>query len=85
MDTDLCLVSLGRERNHRFRSLRCRDVVPTLFSLLGILLLLRGQWLLGHGSLALAILGKLYPVLLLPFFAWRTRRRHVLQLITAKV
>lgn len=52
------------------------DVVPTLCSLLAVMLMLRGHWLLGQGSLALAILGKLYPVVLVPFFVWRTRARH---------
>ncbi len=52
------------------------DVVPTLCSLLAMTLMLRGHWLLGQGSLALAILGKLYPVVLVPFFVWRTWTRH---------
>jgi len=48
------------------------DVVPTFFLVLGAGLLLHGRWLYAHVSLAFAVLGKIYPLLLLPLFAWRT-------------
>jgi hypothetical protein len=48
------------------------DVVPTFFLLLASALILRKKWSLAHVSFALAILGKFYPILLLPFFVWRT-------------
>ncbi len=48
------------------------DAVPTLFLVLALLLSLKGKALLAHGSLALAILGKVYPLLLVPVFMWRT-------------
>jgi hypothetical protein len=49
------------------------DVVPTFFFLLAVWRLLQNKWTSAHVSLALAILGKLYPVLLLSFFVWRTK------------
>jgi hypothetical protein len=48
------------------------DVVPTFFLVLGLLLVLSHKAVLAHGSLALAVLGKVYPLLVLPLFCWRT-------------
>lgn len=48
------------------------DVVPTFFLLLALLLSVKGRSVPAFASLALAILGKLYPVLLVPVFMWRT-------------
>ncbi len=48
------------------------DVVPIFFLVLGAGLLLHGRWLYAHVSLAFAVLGKIYPLLLLPLFAWKT-------------
>jgi len=48
------------------------DVVPTFFLTLALLCALKDKIVLAHASLALAILGKVYPVLLLPVFLWRT-------------
>jgi hypothetical protein len=48
------------------------DVVPTFFLMLAVLLALREKSLLAHASLGMAILGKLYPLLLVPVFVWRT-------------
>jgi hypothetical protein len=47
------------------------DGVPTFFLILALLLALKRTTLLAHASLALAILGKVYPLLLLPVFLWR--------------
>jgi len=48
------------------------DVVPTFFLVLAFLLCLKKHALLAHASLALAILGKIYPLLLIPIFLWHT-------------
>ncbi len=48
------------------------DVAPTFFLVLAFLLCLKKRALLAHASLALAILGKIYPLLLIPIFLWRT-------------
>jgi hypothetical protein len=48
------------------------DVVPTFFLVLAFLLCLKKNTLLAHASFALAILGKIYPLLLIPIFLWRT-------------
>ena len=48
------------------------DVIPTFFLMLSLLLMLKRTALLAHASLALAILGKVYPLLLLPVFLGRT-------------
>ena len=52
------------------------DVVPTFFLVLALLLSLRKRALLAHFSLALAILGKIYPLLLVPIFMWHTVVNH---------
>jgi hypothetical protein len=52
------------------------DVVPTFFLVLALLLSLQKKALLAHLSLALAILGKIYPLLLLPILVWRTVVNH---------
>ena len=52
------------------------DVVPTFFLVFALLLSLKKKALLAHASLALAILGKLYPVLLVPIFLWHTVVNH---------
>jgi hypothetical protein len=49
------------------------DVIPTFFLMGAVALLLRGKWRFAYASLALAALGKLYPVFLFPFFLWRTK------------
>ncbi len=51
------------------------DVVPTFFFLMAVWSLLRDKWAVAHVHLALATLGKLYPVLFLPFFVYRTKAR----------
>jgi hypothetical protein len=61
------------------------DVIPIFFLMLALVLALKEKTVLAHASLALAILGKLYPLLLLPVFLWRTwmragQRRAVLGL-----
>jgi len=48
------------------------DVVPTFFLVLALLLSLKQKVLLAHVSFAFAVLGKIYPLLLLPMFLWRT-------------
>jgi alpha-1,6-mannosyltransferase len=48
------------------------DVAPTFFLVLALLLCLRNYLVGAYVSLALAILGKLYPVILLPLFLRRT-------------
>ncbi|MGE0679409.1 MAG: glycosyltransferase family 87 protein, partial [Candidatus Binatia bacterium] len=50
------------------------DVVPTFFLVLATCLLLHKQWGSASVSLALAILGKIYPVLLTPLFLWRIKK-----------
>jgi len=52
------------------------DAIPTFFLMLALTLALKGKALLAHASLALAILGKVYPFLLLPVFLWRTWRNE---------
>jgi hypothetical protein len=52
------------------------DVVPTFFFVLALWCVLKGKLLSAYASLALAILGKVYPVLLLPVFLWRTIILH---------
>lgn len=52
------------------------DVVPTFFLVLALLFSLQRRTLLAHSSFALAVLGKIYPLLLLPVFFWRTWRRQ---------
>jgi hypothetical protein len=52
------------------------DVVPTFFLALALWCTLKDKLMPAYASLALAILGKLYPVLLLPVFLWRTVRLH---------
>ncbi|MBI3807651.1 MAG: DUF2029 domain-containing protein, partial [Nitrospirae bacterium] len=48
------------------------DVVPSFFLVLAFLLSVKKRALLAHLSFALAILGKIYPLLLLPIFVWKT-------------
>jgi hypothetical protein len=48
------------------------DTVPTFFLLLGQVLALAHKPVLAHASLAVAVLGKVYPLLVLPLFFWRT-------------
>ena len=48
------------------------DVVPSFFLMLALLLSVKKRILLAHLSFALAILGKIYPLLLLPIFVWKT-------------
>ncbi|HEV8715783.1 MAG TPA: glycosyltransferase 87 family protein [Candidatus Binatia bacterium] len=52
------------------------DVVPTFFLVLALLLSLKQRVLPAHLSLALAILGKIYPLLLVPIFVWNTVINH---------
>jgi alpha-1,6-mannosyltransferase len=52
------------------------DVLPTLWLMLALFLSVRGKVLLTYASLALAVLGKVYPLLLLPLFAFRTWHTH---------
>jgi alpha-1,6-mannosyltransferase len=52
------------------------DVLPALWLMVAVFLSLRGKVLLTYASVALAVLGKVYPLLLLPLFACRTRRTH---------
>ncbi len=49
------------------------DVIPTFFFLAALFCLLQKKWGLAHVHLALATLGKIYPLLFLPFFVWRTK------------
>lgn len=61
------------------------DVVPTFFLVLALLLSLKEQSVWAQASLALAILGKVYPLCLVPVLLWRTwtvqgRRRALLGL-----
>lgn len=48
------------------------DVVPTFFLVLAVLLMLQGRGLWAHASLALAVLGKVYPIILFPLFVFRS-------------
>lgn len=48
------------------------DVAPTFFLLLGLLLALSERSVWAHVSLAVAVLGKVYPVLVLPLLCRRT-------------
>ena len=48
------------------------DVVPTFFLVLAFLLCLKKRTLLAYASFALAVLGKIYPLLLIPVFLWHT-------------
>lgn len=50
------------------------DVVPTFFLVLATFLMLCRYWKSALVSLALAILGKLYPALLAPLFFWRIQK-----------
>lgn len=50
------------------------DVIPTFLLLGAVALLLRGKRIFAYVSLALAVLGKLYPLLLFPFFLWRAKK-----------
>jgi len=52
------------------------DVVPTFFLAFALWCGLKEKLMAAYASLALAILGKMYPVLLLPVFLWRTVRLH---------
>ena len=49
------------------------DVIPTFFLMLAVCALLHQWKKAAFVSLALAILGKLYPLLLAPFFLWRVK------------
>ena len=48
------------------------DVVPTFFFIGALWLSLKNKVLLAHVSLALAILSKVYPLVLVPLLMWRT-------------
>jgi alpha-1,6-mannosyltransferase len=48
------------------------DAVPTFFLVLALWSSLKEKVLLTYTSLALAVLGKVYPLLVVPFFLWRT-------------
>lgn len=52
------------------------DVVPTFFFMGALWFALQGRMILAHGSLALAILGKVYPLMFVPLLLWRTWQRH---------
>lgn len=52
------------------------DVVPTFLLVLALLALVTGRLSAGFLSLGGAILGKVFPVILLPLFAWHAWRRH---------
>ena len=54
------------------------DVVPTFLLVLALLALVSGRLGFGFMSLGGAILGKVFPVVLLPLFAYQTWRRHSL-------
>ena len=51
------------------------DVVPTLLLVLALLAFVTGRLPAGFLSLGGAILGKVFPVVLLPLFAWQAWRR----------
>jgi alpha-1,6-mannosyltransferase len=48
------------------------DAVPTFFLVLALWSSLKEKVLLTYSSLALAVLGKIFPLLVVPFFLWRT-------------
>jgi hypothetical protein len=52
------------------------DVLPALWLMVALFLSLRGKVLVTYASVALAVLGKVYPLLLLPLFACRTWCTH---------
>ena len=52
------------------------DVVPTFCLVLAVVLMVKGRGVLAHISLAAAVLGKLYPVLLMPVFFARMWKAH---------
>ncbi len=52
------------------------DVVPTFLLVLALLALVTGRLSVGFLSLGGAILGKVFPVVLLPLFAWHAWRRY---------
>ena len=52
------------------------DVVPTFLLVLALLALVTGRLPVGFFSLGGAILGKVFPVVLLPLFAWQVWRRE---------
>ena len=52
------------------------DVVPACCVVLAVVLMVKGRDVLAHISLAVAVLGKLYPVLLLPVFLARVWKAH---------
>lgn len=52
------------------------DVVPTFFLIGALWFSLTNKALWAHGSLALAVLGKVYPLVFFPLLAWRTWQRH---------
>ena len=54
------------------------DVVPAFLLMLALLALVSGRTLVGFMSLGGAILGKVFPVVLLPLFAYQAWRRHSL-------
>ena len=51
------------------------DVVPTFLLVLALLALVTGRLSVGFLSLGGAILGKVFPVVLLPLFAWHVQQR----------
>ena len=51
------------------------DVVPTVLLMLALLAFVAGRAQVGFLSLGGAILGKVFPVVLLPLFAWQAWRR----------
>lgn len=52
------------------------DVVPTFLLVLALLAVITGRLSAGFLSLGGAILGKVFPVVLLPLFAWHAWRRY---------
>jgi hypothetical protein len=52
------------------------DVVPTFFLIGALWLSLTHRALLAHSSLALAVLGKVYPLVFFPLLLWRTWQLH---------
>ncbi len=52
------------------------DVVPTFYLVLAVVLMITGRGVLAQMSLAVAVLAKLYPVLLMPIFFARMWRVH---------
>ena len=55
------------------------DVVPTFLLVLALFALVTDRRLLAFSSLGGAILGKVFPLVLLPLFAYRTWRQHGLR------